>query len=124
MGSGGLSSSRFSVLLPARARSRATAAQFAGQHRHHRVVAQFVVVDQVLVAQRDADHALHHQRLYGVFDKFGVAAIGEAGGQTPGQADDPVGRAEQQRAGIRGDAPAIEGRHHGTAFDACKLEQA
>ena len=38
---------------------RAPRRELAGQHRQHRVVAQLVVVDQVLVAQRDAEHALH-----------------------------------------------------------------
>lgn len=85
---------------------------------------QAIVVDQVLVAEGDADHTLHHQRLYRVLDVVGAAGIGEAARQTPGQADDPIGRAEQQRAGVRGDAPAIEGRHHGTPIGACKREQA
>ena len=62
----------------------ATGRKLAGQHRHHRVVAQFVVVDQILVAECDADDALHHQRLDVVFDKIGIAHIGEASGQTPG----------------------------------------
>jgi hypothetical protein len=33
------------------------------------IVAQFVVVDQVLVAKRDTDHTLHHQRLDLVLDE-------------------------------------------------------
>jgi hypothetical protein len=41
-----------------------------------------------------------------------------------GQADHPVGGAQQQRPGIRRDLAAVEGRHHRAAFDACKLEQA
>jgi len=102
---------------------RPTGCQFAGQHCHHRIVAQFVVVDQVLVAQRDADHALHHQRLHVVFDKVGIARIGEAGGQTPGQSDHPVRGAEQQPARIRSDPPAVERGHNGAAFHPCKIEQ-
>jgi hypothetical protein len=50
-------------------------------------MAQFIVVAEVLVAQRDADHALHHQRVDVVFDKVWIARIGEASGQTPGQSD-------------------------------------
>ena len=45
------------------ARSPSARRELAGQHRHHRVVAQLVVVVEVLVAERDADDALHHQRL-------------------------------------------------------------
>ena len=37
---------------------RAPRRQLAGQHRHHRIVAQLVVIVQVLVAQRDAEHPL------------------------------------------------------------------
>src|SRR6185295_822814 len=49
--------------------------------------------------------------------------IGEACGQTPGQSDHPVRGAEQQRAGIRGDAPTVKRRHHGAAFHPCKIKQ-
>ncbi len=88
MGCGRLSSSRFSVHLPANgAQSDRRAASLPAQHRHHRVMAQFIVVAEVLVAQRDADHALHHQRVDVVFDKVWIARIGEASGQTPGQSD-------------------------------------
>ena len=43
-----------------------------------------------------------------VFDKVGIAAVVEACGEAAGQAEHLVGGAEQQRAGIRGDAPAVE----------------
>ena len=68
-------------------------------------MAQLVVVVQVLVAERDADDALHHQRLDTVLDQSGIAAVGEAGGEALDQPDRPVGRAQQQRAGIRVIAP-------------------
>ena len=45
--------------------------QLAGQDRHHRVMPQLVVVVQVLVAQRDAEHALANQRADLVLDQFG-----------------------------------------------------
>ena len=37
--------------------------ELAREHGHHRVVAELVVVGQVLVAERDAEHALHQQYL-------------------------------------------------------------
>ena len=40
---------------------RAPRFKLAAQHRHDRVVAQLVVVDQVLVAQRHPEHPLTHQ---------------------------------------------------------------
>ena len=42
----------------------------SAQHRHHRVMAQLVVVDQVLVAQRDPEHPLTHQSPHRVFDQL------------------------------------------------------
>jgi len=51
-----------SVDLPASVRTiGALCRQCAVQHRHYRVVAQLVVVDQVLVNQRDPKHALLDQ---------------------------------------------------------------
>ena len=41
---------------------RAPRRQLARQHRHQRIVAQLVVIVEVLVAQRDAEHPLADQR--------------------------------------------------------------
>ena len=46
----------------------ATRAELAGDRRQHRVVAQGVVVDQVLVAQRQGEHALADQGGHVVLD--------------------------------------------------------
>ena len=55
----GVCSRRFSVLLPATPRSpTAGSAQLARQHRKGRVLAQLVVIVQVLVAQRQAEDPL------------------------------------------------------------------
>ena len=97
--------------------------ELAGERRQHRVVAQLIVVDQVLVAERDAEHPLRHHRLDRVLDLRLGAAIGEAGGEPRHQADRPIGRAEQQRAGIRGDLAAIERGHHLAALDHFITEQ-
>ena len=94
-------------------------AQGGGQHR---VVAQGVVVEQILVAQRQSEHALAHQGGQAVLDLRGRAVIDEAGGEPPDQPDRPVGGAQKQRPGVGGDRPAIKSRHHGAAFDRCKLE--
>jgi hypothetical protein len=82
------------------------------------------MVDQVLIAKRDADHTLHHQRLNLVFDEGRIARVGEAAGQPTGQPDHAVGSAEKQRTSIRGHPPAVERSHHCAPFHACKLEQA
>ena len=45
--------------------------QLTRQHRHHRVVAQMVVVDEVLVAQRDPEYPLTDQGRDRVLDQVG-----------------------------------------------------
>ena len=97
--------------------------QLAGQHRHHRIVAQRIVVDQILVAQRDAEHPLAHQGAQLMFDQPPIALIHEAGGEAVDQPNRPIGGAKQQGAGVRGHRPAIERGDHGTVLDGCKTEQ-
>jgi hypothetical protein len=41
-------------------------------------MAQFVVIDEILVAERDANDTLHHQRLDLMLDEDRIARIGEA----------------------------------------------
>jgi hypothetical protein len=48
---------------------------------------------------------------------IGGARVGEAGGEPLGQPDRPVGLAEQQGTGIRGDRTTVEGGHNIAAFD-------
>jgi hypothetical protein len=43
--------------------------ELAAQHRHHRVVPQLLVVDQMLIAQRNPEHPLTHQSRHLVHDK-------------------------------------------------------
>ena len=71
--------------------------ELAGERRQHRVVAQLIVIDQVLVAKRDAEHPLRHHGLDRVLDLRQRPAVDEAGGEPPDQTDRPIGRAEQQR---------------------------
>jgi hypothetical protein len=96
--------------------------QLAGQDRHHRVVAQLVMVVQVLVAQGHGEHPLAHQGRHLVLDQLRPARVPEATGQPPDQIDRPVRGPQQQRAGVRRHRPAVKTRHHLTAFDACKSE--
>ena len=85
-------------------------------------MAQLVVVDQVLIAQRQGEHTLAGQGRHAVLDLVRRATIDEAGREPPHQPDRPVGGAQQQRAGIRGDGATVEPRHHRPAFNGCKLE--
>jgi hypothetical protein len=98
-------------------------AQLARQHRKRRILAQLIVIVQVFVAQCQAEDALSHQRLDLMLDIAGVAPIVEAVGETTHQPEAPVDLSQQQRAGVRGDVPAVETGHHRASLDRFKLEQ-
>ena len=97
--------------------------ELAGEDRQHRVVAELVMIDDVLMPERDAENALADQGGDLVLDPLRRPRVAEAGGEARDQVDGAVGRAKQQRAGIRGDRPAVESGHHAASFDRCKLEQ-
>jgi hypothetical protein len=98
-------------------------AQLAGKHRERRVLAQLVMIVEVLVAQRQAEDALPHQRLDPMLDISSVAPIGEARGKPAHQPETPIHLPQQQRACVRGDAAASEARHHRTSIDRFKFKQ-
>jgi hypothetical protein len=97
--------------------------ELAAQHRHDRVVAQLVVVDQVLVAQRNPEYPLAHQTRHLVYDQVGRTVIGEATGKAFDHSDLPIGGAQQHRPGLRGHRPTVERRHYLPPFDGCKTKQ-
>ena len=74
--------------------------ELACQGREHRVEAELIMVDHILIAERDPEHPLRHHGLDRVFDLRLGAAIGKTGREPPDQADRPIGGAEQQRAGV------------------------
>jgi hypothetical protein len=96
--------------------------ELAGEDRQHRVVPQPVVVDQVLVTERDPDHPLADEGRHLVLDPLGGAPIVEAGGEPLDEPDRPVGGAQEQRPGIRGHGATVERRHHATTFHGSKIE--
>ena len=97
--------------------------QLAGEDRHHRVMAQLIVIDQVLIAERQSEHPLADQRLDLVLDQLLAARVPKAGGKPIDDTDRPVRRAKQHRAGVRSDASAVESRRHRTAFNRFKAKQ-
>ncbi len=80
--------------------------------RQQAVVAQPVVVAEVLIPQRQPEQALSQQALQGMLAAAGVAVIDEAGGQAPGQADALVDSLQQQGATIGGHAAAVKASAH------------
>ncbi len=57
---------------------RASRCELARQHRHHRIVAQFVVVVDVLIAERDGEHPLADQGGDLVLDPFRTPLVVKA----------------------------------------------
>ena len=101
----------------------ATRLQLASKHGQHRIMPQLVVVVQILVAKRDAEHPLADQGRHLMLDPLRRSRVLEARREPPDQADGPVRGPEQHSPGIRGDRPTVEAGDHGAALDGGKLEQ-
>ena len=97
--------------------------ELAGKCRKHRVVAQVIVVDQVLVTQRDAEHPLRHHGRDGVLDLGLGATVDEAGGESPDHTNRPIGRAEQQPASVCRVVATVKRGHHLASIDHFITEQ-
>jgi hypothetical protein len=97
--------------------------QLASQHRQRRIVAQFVMIEQILITQRQREDPLPDQSGERVLDQLRRPMVAKAPGKALDQPDRPVGRTEQQGAGVRGDRAAIERDDHRAPLDACKSEQ-
>ena len=67
-----------------------------------------VVVDEVLVGERQSIDALPDQVLQRVYNPFRRAQVAEAAGNTIGQTDRSVGRTKQQNTAVRRDGAAVE----------------
>jgi hypothetical protein len=111
------------LVVAARRAPRMARLEPAGKQRHHRIVAQLVVVVHVLVAQRDPDHPLAHHRADLMNHLARRASILETRRKAIDQAKRPIRRPKQQRAGLRAHSPTVEGRNHRTALNPGKTEQ-
>jgi hypothetical protein len=97
--------------------------QFPGQNRKGGILAQLVVIVEILVAQHQAEDPLPQQRLDLVFDIARVAPIAEALGKPTHQPEAPIHLPQQQRTPVRRDVAAIETGHHRTPLNRFKFEQ-
>src|SRR5581483_1350457 len=86
------------------------------------VVAEGVVVEEVLVPQAQAEDALLEEVGEGVLDAVGVAVVGEAAGEALDEAELGLDLAEEQAAGVGGDVAAVEGGGHLAAAEGLKKE--
>ena len=84
--------------------------ELARQHRHQRIVTQFVVVVQILVAKRDPEHPLTDQRHHLVLNEFRTSHVVKARRKPVHHPDGAICRAQKQRPGIRGDRASVERR--------------
>ena len=98
-------------------------AQLARQHCKGWVLAQFVMIVEILISQRQAEDALSHQRVDLMLDIAWVAPIDEAVGEATHQPKVSVNLAQQQRPCIGGNVPTIETGHHRTPFNRFKFQQ-
>ncbi len=96
--------------------------ELARQYRHHRIVPQFVVVVEILVAERDPEHALTHQGRDFVLDPFMTPLVVKARRKPVHHSDRSIGRSQQQCSCVGGDQPAIECRFHTATFHGSKIK--
>jgi hypothetical protein len=82
--------------------------ELAHQHAHDGIVRELIVIDEVLIAERDADDALADQRAHRMLNQRRHPSITQAGRETTDEPDRPVCLPEQQRTGIRRDRAAAE----------------
>jgi len=111
------------ALAGERGASRTLRLELAGKGRQHRIVPQLVVVDEILVAERNAEHPLRHHPPDAVLNLRLDTIVLKAGRDSGHQADRPVGCAQQQTAGVRGHLAAVESGHHLAALDHFITEQ-
>jgi hypothetical protein len=97
--------------------------ELAGKQPKHRIMPKLVVVDQILIAERNPEDTLPDQGRYAVLDQLRMAPVLEAPGEPLNQAERPIGCAEQQAAGIGSHHSPIKSRDHLMLLDRFKAEQ-
>jgi hypothetical protein len=93
------------------------------QHREERIVPQLLVIVQVLVAQRQSIDPLPHQGRHRVRHTRWIAMILEAAREPVENPRHPVHLAQQHRAAIGRQRPAIKPRLHRAAAHRLKLQR-
>ena len=109
--------------MPADDDTRRATGILEGPYGHHRVVAQLVVIHQILIAEGDPEDPLTNQPRHRVLDQIGVAVIGETAGKAIDQPDVLISGTEQHRPGLRGHLATVKRGHHFPTFDGCKTKQ-
>ena len=85
-------------------------------------MAQLVVVVEVLIAERNREHPLTHQRHDLVLDQLRAPLVVKARRKPIHHSDRTIRRSQQQRSSIRGHQAAIKSGFHRAAFDDSKIK--
>ena len=93
------------------------------RQRQQAVVAQPVVIVDVLIAQRQSEHPLPKQAPQRVLHTRRIAVVNEAGCQPPSDLECLVGSSQQHGTAIGREAPAVELGNHVTASQARQRER-
>ena len=101
---------------------RAPRRKLAGQHRHQRIVAQLVMVVEVLVAERDAKDPLTDQRPDLMLDQILPPIVMKASRKAPDQPDRSVGRAQSSAPASDVTTPASNAASTMPAFHPSKIK--
>jgi hypothetical protein len=96
--------------------------RLAGRQRQQGIVAQPIVIVEVLVAQRLPKHALPQQLLDRVLDPLRTTVVGEARGKPADQPRALGHLAQQQNARVRTLVPPVERGLHPPAREPLKLQ--
>ncbi len=87
------------------------------------IVAQRVVIIEILVAQREAVDALAQQIDLLMGDQLRIARIGQRRIQRAGQPEPAVGLAQEHHAAVAGNLAALEARLDFAPIEAWKIEK-
>src|SRR5262249_296917 len=94
-----------------------------GQDLPEGIVAEVLMIVEILVASGDGEDALGEEGPLGMGDAVGVAGIGETAVQSVEQSQAFVGLSEQEHSGVRGESSAGEIGEEATATETGKGER-
>ncbi len=86
------------------------------------VVAQPVMVVDILVTQRKGNHPLCDKGLEVMLDTLGIAMIDKTGREAPGDVEQAIGFPQQQGAGVGSHPAAVEFPDNPTLSEAFKFQ--
>ena len=92
------------------------------QHRHQRIVTQFVVVVQILLAKRDPEHPLTDQRYDLMLDQVSPPLVVKARRKPIDHPDRSIRRSQKQRPGVRRHKAGIKSCFHSATFNGSKIK--